>query len=302
VTEVARNSSRKSSRYTTTVKTRILRHLDDNPRGFLVKVIAREVDANIGYVRRCCRTLAIEGLIYCKNLGIAKEYSTKCYFPANLYRVKQSPDVPLPQVHGLTMTTKYDLARQCRLGIGIGSTYRFNEMHNWEWQTGRVMSYKYGKNGVLTVYLQATLNPLNFKDLQQWISFLEGFFKIPTWSGLENWIIKQYGLNKDIFTMQTNEQITLGGLGKFFMQIYDKEILDPSEEGELLRVQRLEGHVWEPVVATAFMDLFQGGVSSYIQQQFSFSTNQLIRDLINQNHGLTRALENLAQELRRNDQ
>jgi len=281
MTEVARTSSRKSSRYTTTVKARILRFLDDNPRGFLVKRITVEVGASEGYVRRCCREMSADGLIYCTPLGIANEYSTKCYFPANLYRVTQSPDVLLPQVHGLTMITKYDLARLNELGIGIGSTFRFNHMYKWTWQTGRVMSYKYGQNGVLTVYLQATLNPLNFEDLKQWISFLEGFFKIPTWSRLEDWIIKQYGLNKDIFTMQTNEQITLGGLGKFFVQVYDKDVLDPSTEGELLRVQRLEMHGWEPIVAKEFMALCQGGVSNFVQQQLAFSTNQLVRDQSN---------------------
>jgi len=295
MTEVARTSSRKSSRYTTTVKARILRFLDDNPRGFLVKRITVEVGASEGYVRRCCREMSADGLIYCTPLGIANEYSTKCYFPANLYRVKQSPDVPLPQVHGLALKVNYDLARQRNHGIGIGTTYRFNRYYPWEWQTGRIMRFKFGENGVLDVRLQATLNPLNFEDFKQWLSFLEGFFKIPTWSQLDRWIITQYGLNKDIFTMETNEQITLAGLGNMFSQVYDKKLHDGSQ------VQRYEYHVSEPIVANAFMDLFQGGVSSYIQQQFAFSTNQLIRDLINKNHGLTRALENLAQELRRNN-
>lgn len=299
---VARKSSGKSSRYTTTVKARILRFLDDNPRGFLVKILADEVAASESYVRRCCKALADEGIIYCKDLGIAKEYSTKCYFPANLYRVKQAPNTPLPQVHGLTMTTKYEIARLRELGIGIGTTFKFNTLYHWKWQPGRIVSYKYGKNGTLTVYLQATLNPLNFEDFKHFLTGLEWQFRIPTWSQLDKWTIVQYGLNKDIFTMQTNEQITLSALGNFFMQIYDRKILDPTKEGEYRYVQRLEGHVNEPIVANAFMNLFQGGVSSYIQQQLAFSTNQLSRDQAIETRGLTRAIENLLHFLRRDQE
>ena len=299
MTEVARESSRKSSR-ATTVKARILRYLDEHPRGFLVKNLVEPIAASEAYIRRCCRELAETGLIHMQNLGVAKEYSTKCYFPANLYRVKQSPDVPLPQVHGLTMTTKYDLAHLRELGIGIGTTWKFNTMYQLRWQSGRIISYKYGKNGTLTVYLQATLNPLNFEDFKHLLTGLEFHFRIPTWAQLDKWTVVQYGLNKDIFTMQTNEQITLSALGNFFLQIYDREILDPTKEGEMRRVQRLESHVNEPIGAWAFMELFQGGVSAYVQQQLAFATNHLVREQNTSQKGLTRAIENLLYFLRRN--
>ncbi len=295
---IARNSSRNSSRDTSTVKSRILQHLDKHPRTFLVKQLVDPIGASKAYIRRCLRDLSRSGVIYCKDLGVAKEYSTKCYFPANLYRVKQSPDAPLPQVHGLTMTTKYDIARLRELGIGIGTTFKFNTIYKWKWQPGRIISYKYGKNGTLTVYLQATLNPLNFEDFKHFITGLEWQFRIPTWSQLDKWTIVQYGLNKDIFTMQTNEQITLSALGNFFMQVYDRKILDPTKEGEYRYVQRLETHVNEPIVANAFVQLFQAGVSSYIQQQLAFSTNQLTRDSAIETRGLTRAIENLLKFLR----
>ena len=292
--EVARESSHLGSRASTTVKARILRYLDEHPRGFLNKQLVDPIGASEAHIRRCCRELAHAGLIYCKNLGMAKEYQTICYFPATLYRTKQSPDVPLPQVHGLSMTVPYDLARQHKHGIGIGSTYKFNYYYKWKWQPGRIISYKYGKNGILDVRLQSTLNPLSFEDFKHFLTGLEFFFKIPTWSQLDKWKIDQYGLAKDIFTMQTNEQITLAGLGNFFSQVYDKKLIDDKQ------VQRYEYHVSEPIVAKEFMQLFQGGVSAYVQQQFAFATNQLIREQNTQLKGLSKALENLIHTLWRN--
>ena len=297
---VARIGSHLGSR-TTTVKARILLFLDEHPRWFLVKKLAKEIDANIDYVRRCCREMAKAGLIHVRNLYIAKEYSTKCFFPATLYRVKQSPDVPLPMVHGLSLKTRYEVARISNHGIGIGTDFQFNKYYPYKWQPGRVIRYKFGSNGTLDVRLQATLNPLSFEDFKHFLSFLDGFFKIPVWSNMDGWIITQYGLNKDILTLQTNEQITLAALGNFFSQVYDKTIMDLNNPGQFLPVQRYEYHISEPIVAKEFMTLFQGGVSSYIQQQLAFATNQLIRELNVSNKGLIRALENLFYELRKRD-
>lgn len=290
--EVAKGSYRNSYAYTGSVKDQILQVLDDNVRGFLVKQIAQRIDANPNYISRCCRKLYDQGLIFRRNLGIAYEYYSKVQFPGNLYRQKQASNVTFTQVHGLCMKTKYDIAKGDGLGLGLGEAIQFGKTYSRGYQPFRFLSYRFGANGVLTVWLKCSDAPLGFEDFKHFLTEVQGLFRIAVWTRMDEWIVTQYGMNRDIgfskdLAMHTNEQIVLFGLGQFMCQVYNKKL---PEIGD---VQRIELHGWEPIIAKEFFAIFQGGVSEYVQKQMSTATNALVRELTNQFKGFSGALNHI---------
>jgi len=289
--KTARESSRKSSLTTSPVKDRIIKFLERNKGQHSVERITREVKANIGHVRRCCRELKEKALILCEDLKTSKMYYVIHLGDIDPWDRYQDKNVEYTKTHALTFTVPYDLARQRELGMGIGTTFKYNTMYYHKWGASRWVSWKYGRNGILTVYLRNSKNPLDFEAFKHYITWLEGWFRIPLWTDLDNWSVCQYGLNEDIYTLTTNEQITLSAFGHFIAQLYNKKLFDGTP------IQRNEIHGNEPTTGKEFIDAFQHKTNSIVLQRFAKTTAHQIQQQSEQLYSLQTALEHLIHEL-----
>lgn len=281
-----------------TVKEKIMQLLDENVKGLTAKIIASIVGANRQYVSKCLRQLYGQGKIYREDNGWGYRYFTKCYYPSFMQRQQQASNVTFNQVHGLCMKFKYDLATGHGLGLGLGSNIKFGRTYPWKYQPFRIVSFRFGANGTFTLWLNASDAPLGFEEFKHFLSKTEGQFRLPIWTALDDWLVVQYGMNRDIgmdadLHMQTDERVILYNLGQFMCQIYQKTL------PEIGPVQRLEMHAWEPIIAKEFFAIFQGGVSEYMQKQMATATNALVRELANEFKGYAAAFKHF---LRRNQE
>ena len=300
-------STKKATKLNTTVKAEVLRYLDDNPGLQTPMVIAQRLKLNYDSIRNACWKMAKEGILERSRPGLCVFYEIKMNFVNKFYRLKQSNDFPFPQIHQLTLYFEgvhqrgghgVVYCRSCSTTIDQGVDFCsncgltlpiFGLMNHHYMNKHRHITFIFGKrNDSLTVKLGCTDDPLSFEDFKHFLTEVQGITRVTVWKQLDRWLVKQYGLNKDIpYTnnnakFNSNEQVVLSGFGKWFAQQYKKELPDIGP------VQRNELHPADPLLADKFLQMVSGSVTAAQAVSSMVMTNKKIEDLSKEIRGLAR--------------